>query len=85
MFDEVAEEFMSIAMRSKKAADAVKESDPENLVEEVEGRLPLMRVGKEKVPMFDTPEEAKEASEDEKLIELKSFGENLIKYVYEGL
>jgi len=85
MFDEIVNEFERMAERAEKADFAIGKAGKEDPIGDVEKQLPLMRVAKEKVPMFDTPEDAIAASKDEDLVVLKSFEDNLSKYVAEGI
>jgi hypothetical protein len=88
MFEELAKEFDKIRQRSDKIQEALtksKKTDTQEAIESVQAQLPVMKVSVDLQPMFDTPEEAKAASEDKELILIESFKKNLLDYLQGGI
>lgn len=85
MFEEFAKELEAIKVRSDRAVKALgktaKMEVPE-AIESIQAQLPVMKTKVEPQPMFDTPEEAKAATDDDILLE--SLKRNLLQYVNEG-
>lgn len=88
MFDEIAKMFEKISRRTDMASTALKKvgnKDAQEAIESVQKQLPIMSTNVDLKPMFDTPDEAIEASKDQDLILMESFKKNLMKYIKEGV
>ena len=89
MFDELVKDFEKIGFRAKLAARALeiskKEDSTSKSIQSVQATLPTMQVSIDLQPVFDTPEEAIEASKDKDKILMESFKKNLSQYVIEGI
>jgi len=88
MFDEIAKMFEKISRRMDMATTALKKvgnKDAQEAIESVQKQLPIMSTNVDPKPMFDTPDEAIEASKDQDLILMESFKKNLMKYIKEGV
>lgn len=87
MFEEFAKELEGIKVRSDRAVKALGKTakmDVTEAIESIQAQLPVMKTKVEPQPMFDTPEEATAAAEDNDLILLESLKKNLTQYVNEG-
>lgn len=88
MFDELASELEGIKARSDRAVSALDKSigmNAEEGIALIQAQLPVMKVTIDPQPMFDTPDEAKAASNDNDLILIESLKKNLTQYVHEGI
>lgn len=81
------QELMQLLARIERLSGAVDEADqedPNQAISELQQRVPGMSRTEELLPMYDTPEEAIEASRDPSRNRLKSLEDNSAKYIERG-
>lgn len=88
MFDKIADHLKKMGERVDNVSETFDETrgkDTKDAIDHIHKKIPMMSTGIDLKPMFETPEEAKAASEDMDLILIESFKKNLIKYIEEGI
>lgn len=87
MLEEVERELHEMIERLRRLETAAEKANDKGLddaIASLQARVPNMTRTEDPLPMYDTPEEAIEASKDPSKNRMKSLEDNCVKYIEEG-